>query len=378
MRAARSTAPCRYRFGVLEVNVMSFPLVPVPLAAPLAATAGGTPLRFDPAMASFLALLAAGYAAGWYRVHRRGLPWRATRVLWFAAGLAGAALLTMGWPGGAANRWLWTYTTQVTLLLVVVPVLLIFGRPVTLLALALPHGAAARFSRVLASRPVRALTGPAVAPIYVPIALAALFFTHLLPLTLRSDAALQATQVLLLLIGLIFAMPLAGEDREHTTLSLAAGIFIGFIELFLDAVPGIVVRLTTHPLAGAYFAAQHTAPGAVMRDQHLAGAILWFLAEVVDLPFLAIMVWQWIQLDRREAARVDRELDEAAIVRVAATGDGAGAGTGPAEIDGYTRPWWETNPDVFADQRAAVYGRRPAGGTAGGSTPAGGTAGDRA
>ncbi|MGF7239358.1 MAG: cytochrome c oxidase assembly protein, partial [Frankia sp.] len=166
------------------------------------------------------------------------------------------------------------------------------------------------------------------------------------------------------------------------------GLFLGFLELLLDAIPGILVRLRNDLLAPGYYGVLHRPWGpSPMSDQRFGGAILWFVAEIIDLPFLVLLVSRWIRVDAQEAARVDRELDALAAVRhphpavhpaaqpaaqPATSGDhsapapvvagrpgGARLGPGPdaerSEESERTRPWWETNPDYLGSTRAARF-----------------------
>ena len=114
-------------------------------------------------------------------------------------------------------------------------------------------------------------------------------------------------------------------------LALAIGVF----ELILDAVPGIVLRLNTH-VATTYFDVRtHTswAPDA-LHDQQIAGALLWTVAEVIDLPFLVLIYRQWLRADERDAARIDTVLDAERIAR------------GGDDAEPTDTPWWLTDPTM--------------------------------
>ena len=78
-----------------------------------------------------------------------------------------------------------------------------------------------------------------------------------------------------------------------------------------EAVPGIVLRITNHVLDGSVVQAvgQPWFPSP-LRDQHLAGDLLWFIAEVADVPVLIALFVRWQRSDRREAREVDDLTDE--------------------------------------------------------------------
>jgi cytochrome c oxidase assembly factor CtaG len=79
----------------------------------------------------------------------------------------------------------------------------------------------------------------------------------------------------------------------------------------LDAIPGIVLRITNPVLDGATVMVSGPAwfPSP-LRDQHLAGDLLWFIAEVADVPVLISLFVRWQRTDRREARDVDALTDE--------------------------------------------------------------------
>jgi putative membrane protein len=78
----------------------------------------------------------------------------------------------------------------------------------------------------------------------------------------------------------------------------------------IDAVPGLVMRLSTHPVSTFFDhrVALSGQPGQ-LRDQQIGGAILWCAAELLDLPFLFLIFRRWVRADAREAALVDATLD---------------------------------------------------------------------
>ncbi len=88
-----------------------------------------------------------------------------------------------------------------------------------------------------------------------------------------------------------------GTDGE-SSLALGAAVAVGFVEFLLDAVPGIVLRLRTHLVAPGYWGVLHRPWGpSPLVDQHHAGAVLWFVAESADLPFMVILFRPWWESD---------------------------------------------------------------------------------
>lgn len=276
------------------------------------------------------AMLAAAYGLGVRRVRARGLGWPVRRTLAWGAGLATLLLATVGGVGAYAHALLWVFALQVLLLLLLVPVLLTYGRPLALAGDALPERSAARVLRAAQARPVRLLTSPLVGPVVVPVVLGVVFFSPLLHAGLTSAAVDDVLQAGLLAVGGVIALGLVGDGTEHeSALALGAAVAVGLGEFLLDAVPGIVVRLRTHLLATSYWTGLHLpwAPSPLVGQQH-AGAVLWFVAEFGDLPLLVILVRRWVRADARETALEDRQLDELEA-------------SAPRDEQGRVRPWWE-------------------------------------
>lgn len=304
----------------------------------------------DPVGIALVAGLGLGYFLLVRRSRRHGERWSAPRSASAGFALVATAYLTCGWVGAYARVLLWVFTLQVVLLLVVVPVFFSLARPLTLLRLACPGRPASVVSGVLRSRAGRVAASPATAPLVIPIVFALLYFTGILPLVLTHVWAARLLVIVLLLIGFVIALPFGGDDEDVSGLAIAAGIFLGFMEILLDAVPGIVVRLSTHPLALAAVTRRHQAwaPSA-LTDQQSAGAVLWFLGEALDLPFLGLLVLRWVRTDSAEAARIDAVLDLEAL---AAPARSASPDDAPSANPGMTRPWWETDPDRLGARRA--------------------------
>lgn len=317
------------------------------------------PLTTESALTSWtldpLAIVVVILATGWYvqavrKVRRQGKTWPVQRSAAFGLGILTVLIVTVWWVGAYAHTLFWVYTVQIMVLLVVAPALMMFGRPATLAREArtgsAPEGLVDRISE---SRVLRAFSNPALAAILLPVVTGLVFFTAVLPVSLSNYGAYEGLHLLLLVIGLMMVFPLA-EGVSGTSLTIAAGILFGFLELLADAVPGIAIRLRTSLLAPAHYLAVHRTWGpSHLNDQRLGGAIVWFLAETIDLPVLAILVVLWIRADEREARTVDRQLDQQEASQAAAPDEAAPL---------LQRPWWEKDATVFGDRRGLAL-RRP-------------------
>jgi putative copper resistance protein D len=330
---------------------------------------GGNVLTLHAALHSWtldpLAVVGIVLGAGWYarsvrRLHRGGgghwSPWRS--VL-FTTGLLLIGYTTLGWFGAYAHTFLWAYTVQIMVLLVIAPALLMFGRPISLAREASEPGRSALLVRIAESRPVVALSHPALGPLLLPLVTMAFFFTAVLPVSLAYYGVYELLHAVLLAAGLLLAIGLAGEGGPATSMTMAAAMLCAFLELLADAIPGIAIRLRSTPLAPQHYLAVHRGGGpSPVNDMHLAGSIVWFLAETIDLPVLAILIVRWIRADEREAQLVDRQLDLERPLTTSVDGAAEGPLDKPRDTP-LDKPWWETDARVFGDRRAAAF-QRPA------------------
>jgi putative membrane protein len=182
----------------------------------------------------------------------------------------------------------WAFVLRLALLFFAVPTFAAFAAPVTLLRTGGPARLARAASAVMGSRPVRVLGTAIVSP------LVALAITVLVPV-----------------LGFALLAPLSEPGVLRSSTFVTAEFLLAFVELMLDAIPGIVLRITNHVLDGATVMA--SGPGwfpSPLRDQHLAGDLLWFIAEVADVPVLISLFVRWQRTDRREARDVDALSDE--------------------------------------------------------------------
>lgn len=286
-----------------------------------------------------LAVAAAIAAAAWYAwamraVARRGQPWPGLRAVWFGLGVAGFVWATNGFAQAYASSLYWIWTSQTLALLLVVPLIMLAGQP-----LQLARSAGLGFvDAFLQSRPGRVLANPLVGPALVPTLSVLLFFGPLPGWAIRSAAFGWVLQIVLVLVGMLIVLPLTAVAEFPDSLAVGMTLAIGMVELVLDAIPGIVLRLRT-TLVTSYFDYRTVWPWSPhpIHDQQTAGAVLWCVSELIDLPFLLLMYRRWLRADARDAAEVDAVLD----AERAARGERVDDDTPAAD-----EPWWLSDPEM--------------------------------
>jgi cytochrome c oxidase assembly factor CtaG len=271
-----------------------------------------TAWQIDWAAAALISGSAVLYALGLKTAAARGHRHPVWRTLaFYILGLGSLTVLTCGFPGVYSAQLRWAFTLKISLLLFVVPLLIGLGKPISLARAALPPRGVDRLNNALAHRAVR-LAGNSMA---APLLGLALFSTFLTPAFYTLRAAPLAEALLTIgvpLLGMMMALPIIEEAdfRRSSAFFILEFVFV-FIELLVDAVPGILLRLngqildhvTTTPSALGWF------PDA-LRDQQLAGDVLWFICEIVDLPLIILMFIRFSRSDKHEARGFDHLSDE--------------------------------------------------------------------
>ena len=291
-----------------------------------------------------LAIAFAVGLTGWYlrAVHslrqRSSTQWQRRRTVTFLVGMALLVWTTCGWAEAYRDSLYWVWTSQTLALLLVLPILLLAGKPLDLADALSTHDGAVR--RALRSRPARFMSNPVVGPALIPVLSVVLLFGPVPEWAVRSDAFAWVLQLVVLAIGALIVLPLATTDISSSSLAVGLSLAIGSLELVLDAIPGIALRLQTKTVTH-YFAyrSSHSWTPSRIHDQQLGGAILWCVAELIDLPFLLLAFRRWLAADARDAAQADAVLEAERAVRGA---DEAGA---VAEA-GRDAPWWLTDPQM--------------------------------
>lgn len=254
-------------------------------------------------------LVAAVTAEVWYLRKSRPLTrsgrWPAYRVVLFTSGLLAALLVTCAPVQRAAYGSFTVFVAQTLALLLILPIPLIAGQPVSLAA-----ESGSRLARLPDTGFGRALYSPVVGAGIIPLASAALLFGPVPGYSIQVPPLGWLIQVVALALGAAITLPLIGSETALGSLAVAAAAAIGLVELLLDAVPGIIMRLSTHPVTNFFdYRAVRGHQWPWLRDQQVAGAVLWTVAELLDLPFLLLIFRKWVAADAREAATADAAQD---------------------------------------------------------------------
>lgn len=327
-----------------QTNVLSVALVSGYHGPPqLTVARAFTEWTLDPWALGIAALLGGLYLAGVRRVRRSGGPWPAGRsVVFCGIGLGFWVIATMSWVAVYTPVLFYVRAVQTILLLLLIPLFLALGRPLTLMIETLPR-VGPRLDRAIRSQAAKVLTFPAVTTMVLVITPFVLYFTSWYVAGFHSVAVRELTHLALLAPGFVFFWTLLRVDPVPKAYPYLVSLWVTGAEVVGDAVLGLAVIADQNLIAGPYYHAVGYPWGpSLSTSQVLGGGTLWILGDIVGLPFFAAQLIQMIREDEAEAKVIDAELDarDAAAGGGAVAGQGAGVTAGAAE----DRPWWESDP----------------------------------
>ena len=289
-----------------------------------------TEWTLDPPMLALVLILGGGYLV----MARRQPGWPRARRIWFLGlGLGFLVIATMSWVAVYQPVLFYARAVQTVLLVLVVPLFLALGRPISLAVAAFPR-AGGRVEAVIRSRQARILTFPAITTFALVAVPFVMYFTSWYTAVFHSAAIRELTFLALMAPGFAFFWTLLRVDPVPKEYSYAVSMWITGAEVIGDAFLGIAVIASQTLIGANWYRALARPWGPSLRtDQVLGGGVLWILGDLVGLPFLAAQLIQLMREDESDAARIDAQLD----ARDAELDAEPGAEEG-------TKPWWQDDP----------------------------------
>jgi cytochrome c oxidase assembly factor CtaG len=269
-----------------------------------------TEWRVDVPMLVLIVAAGAWYLYAARKVRRGGGQWGTGRSFAFIVlGLGFWAIATMAWPGVYESALFYARATQTVLLVLVTPLFLAMGKPLTLLIEAHP-AAGRRVERAVRSFPAKALTFPAITTLLLVAVPMSMYFTSWYTAVFASGTLRELTYLILMVPGYVFFWTLLRVDPVPKKYPYAVAMWITAAEVVGDAFFGIaIIADQTILAAGHYHAVGYPFGPTLATSQVLGGGIIWILGDAVGLPFLAVQLIQMMREDKREAAAIDAELD---------------------------------------------------------------------
>lgn len=305
--------------------------------------------QWEPAVLAIAVLGTAGYLFGVSRLRRSGAGWRPGRTAAFLLGMALWVFTTCAGLGVYEKVLFTDRAIQSVLLLMVVPLLLAMGAPVTVLVEAAPEPRRERLRAALGGRVARGLMFPLVSTVLLIVPPWLLYFSPWYGLSLTHQGWNTAFHVGFVLFGLAYFWPRLQIDPVARHYHPMLGMAITVAEVIFDAALGFVLVFGSTLLVPHYWAELARPWGMSPRtDQSWGGAVLWGLGDIAGVPFLVALIIRLIREERVRTAAVDRELDrqeDRKAAPAAAVGPAAPAAAADSGADAM-RPWWLDDPNL--------------------------------
>jgi putative copper resistance protein D len=294
------------------VTILGYPMPPA-----ITITRVFTEARPDLLFGTAVLLGAFFYLAGAVRLRRAGAPWPLGRTASWLTGLAVLAFATNSGLGRYGRVLFSVHMVQHLLLMMLVPILLNLGAPVTLALRALPTGvtgttrsARAWLLRIVQSRALAFYSHPIVAWALYALSLYVLYLTPLFGWVMRNHLAHLAMMVHFLLAGYLFFWVMIGVDPGPRRPSHPVRIILLFTASAVHTFFGIILMMSGSVLGDSYYSLLHRAWGASpLTDQHLGGGMAWSFGELPGVVVIAALVYQWARSDERRARAKDARMD---------------------------------------------------------------------
>jgi cytochrome c oxidase assembly factor CtaG len=215
----------------------------------------------------------------------------------------------MSWVGAYQAVLFYARAVQTVLLVLVVPLFLALGRPITLAIAALP-GAGARLEAGIRSLPMRILTFPAITSLALVAVPFVMYFTSWYTAVFHSGMVRELTYLALMAPGVAFFWTLLRVDPVPKQYPYTVSMWITGVEVVGDAFFGLAVIADQNLLGASYYHALARPWGpSLTTAQVIGGGAIWILGDLVGLPFLAAQLMQLMREDESDAAKIDAELD---------------------------------------------------------------------
>jgi putative copper resistance protein D len=257
-----------------------------------------TQWQFAPVVTGVVAAAAVLYGWGVIRVRLRhpARPWPAWRTVLFAAGLAVVVVATESGVGAYDDVLFWDHMVQHLLLIMVAPVLLIFGQPITLLLHASRNPLHTWAKRAVRSKVASFLTWPVFGAVAYTAAIVVAHLTNLADLMLHNSAVHDGEHAVFLVIGYLFFLPLVGREPIRWRLSYPVRFIVLILIMPVDTFTGLVLAYSNKgpgvPVSGLPWAPSPA------QDLHAGGAVMWIGGDAVMFGLMMLVFLMW-SMDER-------------------------------------------------------------------------------
>lgn len=272
--------------------------------------------RFDWIWVAFALVTGAAYLMGVYKLRRRGDKWSILRTVSWVIGLLSLVYITSGGAAVYGAVMFSAHMVEHMALMVVAPLFLALGSPVSLALQALtPRGDGSRGVRewILAlvhSKYSQLVTNPLFAAANFAGSLVIFYYSPLFSLAMKYHVGHELMVIHFSLTGYIFVQTMIGSDPLPRRAPYPLRLLILLATMAFHAFFGVSLMMATSLLNGEYFGNMGRPWGdSALVDQQTAGGVAWGVGELPTLAIAMGVAYMWSKSDARETKRKDRAAD---------------------------------------------------------------------
>ncbi|MBN9177443.1 MAG: bifunctional copper resistance protein CopD/cytochrome c oxidase assembly protein [Microbacterium sp.] len=256
------------------------------------------------------------YLAGVWRLHRRGDRWPAYRTVLWLAGLAMLLWVTNGSVNAYQDYLFSMHMVGHMLLSMAIPMMLVFGAPVTLASRAIAkrddgtRGGREWILWAVHTPFSRVITHPLFAAAMFIGSLWAFYYTDLFRWSLYDHIGHEWMIAHFLISGYLFVQSLVGIDPVPYRLPYPFRLLTLIGVMAMHAFFGISIMMSTGLFVAEWFGSMGRTWGETpLADQYTGGGVAWSIGEIPTLILAITVAIQWSRSDDRLQRRADRQAD---------------------------------------------------------------------
>ena len=266
---------------------------------------------------SLICLALAGfYLAGVLRMRKRGDKWSLARTASWLTGVLLLFYVTNGYFNVYEQYLFSAHMLSHMLLTMGVPLFLVPGAPVTLIARAVAkrqddsRGVREWVLWAVHTKYAQFIAHPIVAALMFASSLVVFYFTPLFAWATSQHIGHQWMIVHFVITGYLFVQALVGVDPGPVNLGYPQRLMLLIATLAFHAFFGLALMNGQTLLLPEWFGAMGRTWGEPpLIDQQTGGAIAWGIGEIPTAALTLMVAIQWARSDKREAKRLDRASD---------------------------------------------------------------------
>jgi putative copper resistance protein D len=225
--------------------------------------------------------------------------WPARRTVAFLVGLAVCAFATNGSIAVYDQVLFTAHMVGHLALVMVAPVLLMLGRPLTLALAAARPPRRERFGAIARGRVVSVLTAPPVALACYAVVIVASHLTGIMNTVMRTTWAGQVEHLVYVLVGCQFFVLVVGNEPIRWRLGAPARWLLLAVAMAVDTFTGVVLLQGTRTVAMVADPGLHV---DALSDTRTGGAIMWFGGDAIMAVVMVVLVVGWLRRVETEPA----------------------------------------------------------------------------